>query len=99
LQEIKDEILKERMQLERIIIDENEKLMNNGLNSILELNNKLRKLTEQKRIGPKTKKNKQNKKETESDGALSAAVGGNKNQPINDLKKRVSKKPRSSRSN
>jgi hypothetical protein len=42
LKEIKDEILKERLQLEKLIIDENEKLMNNGLNSILELNNKLR---------------------------------------------------------
>jgi|TARA_B110000285_G_C14838799_1_gene474373 hypothetical protein len=97
LKEIKDEILKERLQLERLIIDENEKLMNNGLNSILELNNKLRKLTDQKRQGTKPKPKAKPSALKGHNVALSAN-GGNVNPPINDLKKKVVK-PRSQSSN
>ena len=71
--------------------------MNNGLNSILELNNKLRKLTDQKRQGPKPKPKAKAGALKGHNVALSAS-GGNVNPPINDLRKKVAK-PRSQSSN
>ena len=71
--------------------------MNNGLNSILELNNKLRKLTDQKRQGPKPKPKAKASALKGHNVALSAG-GGNVNPPVNDLKKKVVK-PRSQSSN
>jgi alpha-galactosidase/6-phospho-beta-glucosidase family protein len=71
--------------------------MNNGLNSILELNNKLRKLTDQKRQGPKPKPKAKAGALKGHNVALSAS-GGNVHPPINDLRKKVAK-PRSQSSN
>ena len=41
MQEIREEIKRERNQLEKLILEQNKQLMNNGLNSILDFNNKL----------------------------------------------------------
>jgi hypothetical protein len=48
MQEIRDEIKRERLQLERLIVEQNRQLMNNGLHSILDLNNKLTKMNSSK---------------------------------------------------